>query len=140
MKTIITGTPIQSRAASKLKRSESAEQQAVIKWWAVTCRAHSIPERLLFAVPLQAARTARNGARMKAEGARAGTPDLFLLVARKGFNGMIIEMKREGGRVTPEQTAFINDASEEGYYCAVCYSARCATDAIELYLAFGPAK
>ena len=138
--------PGQPRPAKRKKsldipfRSESAEQQAVIRWWATAHLSYSLPEHLLFAVPLQAARTARNGARMKSEGARVGTPDMFLLAARGAFHGAAIEMKRgkshgkPGGKLSDEQREFLADLTAQGYYTAVCYSADDAITTIQNYL------
>ena len=120
--------------------SESASQQAVIRWWKLYHREAGIPERLLFAVPLQAGRTARNGARMKAEGARAGCLDLWLVVPRGGFTGCAIEMKRapvhggnRKGYLSDEQTAFISDLQDAGWQVCVCYSTDEAVTAISDY-------
>ena len=122
--------------------SESASQQAVIRWWKLYHREAGIPERLLFAVPLQAGRTARNGARMKAEGARAGCLDLWLVVPRGGFTGCAIEMKRapvhggnRKGYLSDEQTAFISDLQDNGWQVCVCYSTDEAVTAISDYCA-----
>lgn len=89
--------------------SESQIQRAVMNWWALAHRGLGIPdERLLMAFPLQGARTPRNGARMKAEGLRKGTPDMFLAVARKGKHGLWIELKAEKGRLSDSQFEMLN--------------------------------
>ena len=128
------------RAASGVPaRSESAEQCALIRWWQeIGCRVHHLSSRLMFAVPLSALRTPINGARMKAEGAVAGTPDLFLIAPRGGFAGLIIEMKRKPNKPTPEQRAFISDAETEGWRCHICYSSAEAITVIEDYLSHEP--
>ena len=74
-------------------------------------------------------------ARLKKEGFRKGASDLFLPVAKKGFHGMWIEMKRaRGGAVSADQKDFINDMTEAGYYAVVCRGAEEAIKAITNYM------
>jgi len=117
--------------------SESQIQQALIHWWHHACGAYSIPERLLMAFPLQAARTPRNGARMKAEGCRAGTLDLMLAVSRGRFHGLWIEMKTPKGIVSPDQKEVISLLLSQGYSASICRSTEEAIEAIQTYLALG---
>jgi hypothetical protein len=118
--------------------TESAEQQTVIRWWLVNCDAYKLPERVLMASPGQAARTMRNGRRMKAEGYRAGTPDLFLAVPRKGVPGLFIEMKKRDGRLndlSDEQREMLFDLGQQGYRVGVACGAEQAVKIITEYLA-----
>ena len=132
------GLPVEFEYRANRKKydgpSESQIQQAVIRWWAVTCKQHGIPEHLLLAIPLQAARSPQNGDRMKREGARKGTPDMLLAVARYGYHGLWIEMKTSVGRVSPEQEAMMIDLKARDYGCVVCRSYEEAIDAIGNYL------
>ena len=114
--------------------SESQLQQEVIKWWASAHTDYAIHEHLLMAIPLQAIRSPRNGARMKREGARAGTPDLFLAVPRARFSGLWIEMKKPGGVVSDVQTNMIADLNGQNYVTAVCWSSEDAIKEIQIYL------
>ena len=115
--------------------SESKSQQNLIKWWKKeACVKWGIPECLLFAVPNQGLRNRANASRMKAEGMRAGCPDLFLLVARKEWHGLAIEMKSATGKVTVNQSAFLFELNEEGYSTAVCFSTDEAIAFITHYL------
>ncbi len=123
--------------------SESRAQQAIIKWWSLKCREFGLAENLLMAFPLQGARSALNGARMKAEGMRRGTPDMFLAV-KEGFSsdlwipsphaGLWIEMKSKEGRLTEEQCAMQAHLREMGFLCAVCRSTDDAIQTITRYL------
>ena len=116
--------------------SESEEQQAVIRWWLVACDSFKLTERVLMASPGQAARTQRNGRRMKAEGYRAGTPDLFLAVPRKGMGGLFIEMKKRDGSVadlSDSQKEMLCDLSTS-YRIAVACGAGQAIQAIKDFL------
>ena len=111
--------------------SESASQQAVIRWWHHACHGFGIAECLLFAVPNAGKRHGGSGGRMVGEGLRAGVSDLMLLSARQGYFGFCLEMKtmRRGSRCTPEQMAFQVQAVDAGYRCAVAYS---TDEAIEI--------
>jgi hypothetical protein len=110
---------------------EHDHQCTVVEWFDLQ---HPKLSRLLFAVPNAARRTPRQGAWMKAEGMRAGTADLVLLVARHGFHGLCIEMKALDGRATASQLAFLEAASEQGYMAVVCRGAGAAIETIRNYL------
>ena len=73
-----------------MKNSEITEQIKLFNW-ARSVR-EFIPElKLLHHIPNEGKRT--NGALLKAAGMVSGVPDLSLPVARRGFNGLYIEMK-----------------------------------------------
>ena len=57
----------------------------------------------MFAVPNGGKRDARTGAQMKYEGSVRGVSDLILLVPKKGFSALCIEMKRPKGKQSEEQ-------------------------------------
>ena len=114
--------------------SESAEQQALVRWW------HAVrkqwPGAVLFAIPNGGARSAVTGARLRAEGAVAGIPDLFLASPRGGAHGLFIEMKRQtGGRVDKAQKMAMALLGSQGYERAVCHGFLQARACIEAYMA-----
>ena len=114
--------------------SESAEQQALVAWW------HAVrkqwPGAVLFAIPNGGARSAVTGARLKAEGAVAGIPDLFLACPRGRAHGLFVEMKRAaGGRVDKAQQIAMALLESQGYECAVCRGFQAARERIEAYMA-----
>lgn len=106
------------RAKAPGEPSESQIQQQIMKWWALHCLSCALDERLLMAFPLQGLRTKANGARMKAEGMRAGTPDMFLAVPRNRYHGLWIELKRPSGRPTATQKAMLTLLDLKGGYVA----------------------
>lgn len=58
---------------------------------------------------------------MKATGEKAGVPDICLPVPRGGYHGLYIELKRvQGGRISAEQMAWIQDLRAQGYQALVC--------------------
>ena len=117
-----------------MKQEEHEEQVKVFTWarWAEAAR----PElALLFAVPNGGRRDKVTAARLKAEGVRAGVPDIWLPVARGGYHGLVIELKTEAGRPTPEQKAWLAALEAQGWQALVCRGATATVRAIENYLA-----
>lgn len=90
---------------------------------------------LLFAVPNGGRRDKVTGARLKAEGVKAGVPDVWLPVARQGYHGLVIEMKAdEKGRPSKEQERWIRDLTEQGYLAVVCPGCEAAKGVLVEYL------
>lgn len=89
--------------------------------------------RLAHAIPNGGERSKAVAGRMKAEGARAGVPDIFLPVARtsRGYtaaHGLYVEMKLEkyrnrknGGR-GDDQVRWHEMLANEGYEVVTCYN------------------
>lgn len=115
---------------------EQADQIALFQW--ATIRASARPElSLLFAVPNFArVKSARDGARRKAEGMKPGVPDMFLAVPRGGFHGLFVELKSQAGRnrVSTEQRWWLAQLQEQGYRAEVCHGFEEARRVIERYL------
>ena len=136
------GVPQVRRAA---KPSEHAEQKAVCDWWRLACKGYGLPEFSLFAVPNGGARHPVVGRKLKAEGVRAGVPDLFLAVPRRypaaeetpGFEfiGLFVEMKRKPNKPSPEQEDVLLYLRQRGYHAVIAWSADEAIRAIKAYLA-----
>ena len=114
---------------------ESVEQQTLIKW-ARLARGKYPELDMLYHITNEGKRSVVTGARLKSEGLKPGVPDLCLAVARGGAHGLYIEMKRtKGGRVSPQQAAWLEKLAHEGYATAICRGWEQARDAIERYLA-----
>lgn len=114
---------------------EHSEQCALIRWWDMQARAKGLDTRLLMAIPNGGARNAVTGARLKAEGVRAGVPDLLLAIPRNGFHGLWLEMKREkGGSVSAGQKVMLSLLAAQGFAVWVCKGFKQAKLAIETYL------
>ena len=91
--------------------------------------------RCLMAVPNGGARHIAVACKLKAEGVRAGVPDLFLPLPIRGHcAGMWIEMKSPDGKVSLNQKDFMEYLQWAGYKAIVCYSAQEAIDAIIVYM------
>ena len=121
--------------STNLSPSEHSEQTALIEWWRMYARWKSLPECLLMAIPNGGRRDAVTGARLHAEGVRAGIPDLFLAVPTRQAHGLWIEMKRQhGGRISDAQKSSMAALEDQGYACTVCKGWQEARRAISDYL------
>ena len=76
----------------------------------------------LFAIPNGGKRSLATAAKMKAEGVRAGVPDLCLPVMRGGFGGMYIELKAGKNTTSDLQDDVIEELRSDGYYVEVFWS------------------
>lgn len=89
---------------------------------------------VFFSVPNGGNRNAITGAIMKAEGAKAGVSDLILLVPRKGYSSLCIEMKAPKGRQSEAQKVFQKEVQKHGNKYVVCYSLEDFQREVNLYL------
>lgn len=105
--------------------SEHDEQAALFEW-AARNEWHEPRLALLFAIPNGGHRSKATAGKLKAEGVKAGVPDVFLpaMMGRIGerFNGgLFIELKRvRGGSTSPEQRAWHDRLRRNDYRVEVC--------------------
>ena len=52
-------------------------------------------------------------------GYKKGTPDVMILFPTQRYHGLIIEIKTEQGRASPEQVAILQRLQEKGYLAVV---------------------
>ncbi len=115
--------------------------QAAIFCWAASS---GIPElKWLFAVPNGFYGTAAQKGKMKAEGLKAGVPDIWLPVpmrsmddngVRNNYCGLVIELKVGKNKPTAEQSEWIDYLNDVGYYARACWNWETARDKILTYL------
>lgn len=115
------------------RTTEWHEQHAVIDWARKAAPLYPGLE-LLHHNPMGGKRDLIPAARLKAIGAQAGIPDLFLPVPRGGAHGLWIEMKANKGRVSPEQRGWIAALMDQGYAVSICWGAEQAINRITRYL------
>lgn len=112
---------------------ERGEQSLIV---AVDKRGHV--KTLLAAVPnetgLHGQPGAILGARLNREGRRKGWPDLCLPVARQGYHGLFIEMKRSRKKATADQIKVHDALVMEGNRVVVCDSLEKAQAVLCAYL------
>lgn len=123
----------------KEARDENQEQTEVNRH----CMRRKI---LMFAIPNGSNKSKTARMKFKAEGLKAGVPDLMIPVANKYYHGLFIEMKQRpktlksgkksyaGIKVSQQQEEWINKLKEQGYDAKVCYGADEAIEVIEEYM------
>ncbi|UCL84514.1 VRR-NUC domain-containing protein [Pseudomonas sp. HS-18] len=112
--------------------SEHEDQVALIQWFDMQ---YPALRGRLAACPNGGKRNAIVAAKLKAEGVRAGYPDLNLLTPRHGFAGLFIELKREkGGALQSDQAEWLDWLNEQGFMAVVCRGFDAAQKTIRDYL------
>ncbi|MCK9597386.1 MAG: VRR-NUC domain-containing protein [Sphaerochaeta sp.] len=113
---------------------EWREQAIVFDWAKLVERKH--PELSLLQGSLNGVKLPIGLAvKAKRQGLKRGYPDIFLPVARNGFHGLFIELKRtEGGVVSADQEKVHDRLRAEGYFVDVCKGAEHAILVIRTYL------
>lgn len=109
------------------------DQQVTVIQWAETAGRNLPFIDLLYAIPNGGQRHKAVAAKLKAEGVKAGMPDLCLPFPKGLWAGLYIEMKDKGGKVSKTQCGKIVRLREAGHKVVVCYSATEAIKAIEDY-------
>ena len=120
-------------------RSESDEQRALFEW--ARMAAGKWPElALMHHVPNGGKRHKATAARLKAEGLRAGVPDICLPVARGPWHGLYIELKAGGGRLSEAQKWWLSALAKEGYRAEAARGFDEARDLVLDYLRWGAVR
>lgn len=117
--------------------SEHTEQAALFEW-AAWNQAKDAALNMLYAVPNGGKRDKATAARLKAEGVKAGIPDVFLPCARMGYHGFYIELKVGTNKTSAEQNAWLTALKAEGYAVDVSYGWQEAAHKIVRYLGREP--
>lgn len=113
--------------------SEDTEQTIVIKW--AQLMENRYPAlKLLYHIPNGGKRSITEAKRFKAQGVKAGVPDLCLPYANGNYNGLYIELKAIGGRLSEIQKQWLTLLEIVGYKAVCCYGADEAIATIEKYL------
>lgn len=110
-------------------------EQAHIFVWAGWARGKYPELDLMHHIPNGGKRSKPEAARFKAQGVKAGVPDIFLPCARGGYHGLYIELKRtKGGKISAAQKEWIDALRGQGYKVIVCYGFDEAREVIISYL------
>ena len=119
--------------------TEHQEQVIVTRY----CDINMIP---MFAIPNGTNKSLTARSMFKAEGLRAGVPDICIPIPNKYYHHLYIELKRarkqlKNGKtsvshtkVSPEQKKWIEKLREEGSCAVVAYGAKEAIEIIEDYM------
>lgn len=115
--------------------TEDEEQITLFRWAELMAQTRWPELRMLYHVPNGGYRKKAEAGRFRAMGVKSGVPDVVLPVARGGYHGLYVEMKRtEGGRVSTEQREWLEALTAQGYKAEVAYGWEEAKDVIEKYL------
>ena len=71
---------------------------------------------------------------LKRKGVKAGVLDYDLKIARKGYHGLLIELKIKPNKLSKFQEQYIKDVTKEGYLAVTCWSAEEAKQVVIDYL------
>lgn len=115
-------------------KTEAQEQAAVIKFWEMYTRYLNIDSRLLVHVANERKTSPIQGAMLKAQGVRAGWPDLFLAIPAGPYHGLFIEMKSMKGKASDKQKEIIAMLREQGYKAEICHGYEQATNELMAYV------
>ncbi len=124
-----------------MRHLEDAEAVALIRWRDL--HAKKYPElALLFAIPNGGKRNAREAARLKRMGVKAGVSDYLLPVSNDEFpegddarHGLWLELKAAKGRLSQPQVDWLNAMEAQGYATCAPHGWVEAARAIAKYLA-----
>lgn len=133
-----TGDKARKKRA-KSKNAEHYEQRTLIQWAQLNERA--IPALAnLYAVPNGGKRNPATASILKAEGVKAGVPDLYLAWPTRGKDnrielpGLYIEMKAGTGKPSPSQLEWRHRLIAAGYRYVLCFTWAQAANSIIEYL------
>ncbi|MBV2132032.1 VRR-NUC domain-containing protein [Pseudomonas sp. MAP12] len=114
---------------------EGNEQAALFNWLRLR---HPLAWRLAYHVPNGGHRHKAVAAKLKAQGVKAGVPDITIALARGGHHGLYIEFKAtppHDAEVAASQKEWIEELVEQGYKAVVCRGMKDAMAVIDDYLA-----
>lgn len=110
--------------------TEAEEQEELFAW----CLAQGIE---MVHIPNERKCTAYVAGQLLRQGMRKGFPDNFIPIARGGFHGLFIELKRAKkslSKKSPEQREWVKKLNAAGYKAVFCYGAEEAKKVISEYL------
>lgn len=119
--------------AVKLLKSGALSEKTIHKTVMERVRADSYLRRFVLHFPNEGQREAHYGRLLQSYGMRRGVYDLFITMARHGFNGAWIELKTVEGRLSKEQKEFEEDMRQQNYFTAVTYGLDEALKMIDWY-------
>ena len=92
------------------------------------------PELLAFSIPNGGQRHILTAVKLKNEGALSGVPDVFIPIANYLHNGLFIEFKAKGGKLSENQKIVINKLDSLGYYTVIAYTCDEALKHVKQYI------
>lgn len=114
---------------TKMKQTEHQLQVSCVNWFKL-----QYPKMLIWATPNGGQRNVVVASKLKAEGALAGVPDLFIPHSRGMYHGLFIEMKVGKNQPTSSQKNVMSKLLDNGYKCEVCYTIEGFIETVKDYL------
>lgn len=115
--------------------SEAHEQMAIVQWADSMSRSTYSDLGALYAIPNGGSRHPVEAKNMKLAGVKSGVPDMFLPVARRGYHGLYIELKRRDVNVvSANQYEWLCKLHMRDYLVEVCRGYDEATKVLTWYL------
>ncbi|MDA5550080.1 VRR-NUC domain-containing protein [Yersinia massiliensis] len=102
-------------------QAETEEQAALIEWADKTVIDGICIGDYLIHIPNEGKRGPKAARDAKRIGLRKGVPDLFLALPRGGYAGLWIEMKAGEGKLSQNQTIWLQRLSSVGYRAICCF-------------------
>ena len=122
----------------RMNGATEADEQVLLMRWAAYSLGRYPKLRMLHHIPNGGSRNHAEAAHLRAQGVRPGVPDLCLPVARGGYHGLYIELKRRvGGRLSEEQKGWLEALRRNGYRAVRCDGWEDAARVIAEYLGGG---
>lgn len=113
--------------------SEADEQRTLFDW--VKWNMKKYPDLwFLHHIPNGGTRNVIEASNLKKQGVKAGVSDLFLPVARGEYHGLYLELKVKGGKISDNQSEWINRVRKNGYGAFVVYGFGETRAILEWYL------
>lgn len=113
--------------------SEAAQQTALFCWAALHINKYPVLE-LMFHIPNGGTRHKAEAGRLKAQGVKAGVPDICLPVASLGYHCLWIEMKAGKNKQSAEQRKWQDSLTLQKHLVLVAYTWEKAVEYITYYL------
>jgi len=124
-----------TEASPWLDGSEHGEQVVLFRFLSLLAKDWPELVAAIHAVPNGGLRSKAAAGKLKAEGVKAGVPDICVPVASSGFSSLRIELKAsDGGKLTASQKALIPAFVALGNRVTVCHGWKAAANEIINYL------
>lgn len=115
--------------------TEAAHQTALFCWAALPETVARFPQvKWMFHIPNGGLRDKITAGNMKAQGIKAGVPDICLPVPRRTFHGLWIELKVKDNTPSEKQIEWHEALRGFGFVVSICYSWEEARQHIIWYL------
>lgn len=115
-----------------MRQEEHKIQVSIMKWW--YCAYPQYRGGLFFAVPNGGHRNIQTARALKAEGVTAGVSDLIMLIPRRGYHALCVEVKTLVGRQSANQREWEAKVRAQGFYYAVVRSLDDFAELVRWYL------